>query len=83
MKTELWAVSLCVALMFGWCALPGSAKAANGLQPQGGDVEVHDFAFQDGERLPLLRLDYTALGTPITAAIIAAVQQLTDEDPDY
>jgi homoserine O-acetyltransferase len=27
-------------------------------------VEVHDFAFQDGKRLPLLRLHYTALGTP-------------------
>lgn len=27
-------------------------------------MEVHDFAFQDGERLPLLRLHYTALGTP-------------------
>jgi homoserine O-acetyltransferase/O-succinyltransferase len=64
MKTEQWAVSLCVALMFGWCALPGSARAVNGLRPQEGDVEVHDFAFQDGERLPLLRLHYTALGTP-------------------
>jgi len=64
MKIEQWVVSLCVALMFGWGALPGSARAADGLRPQEGDVEVHDFAFQDGERLPLLRLHYTALGTP-------------------
>jgi hypothetical protein len=27
-------------------------------------VEVRNFTFQDGERLPLLRLHYTALGTP-------------------
>ena len=63
-KTERWAVSLLVASMLGWCVLPGSAKAADGLQPQEGNVEVHDFTFQDGERLPLLRLHYTGLGTP-------------------
>ena len=58
------AVSLYVALVFGWCALPGAAGAASGPQPHEGDVEVHDFTFQDGERLPLLKLHYTALGTP-------------------
>jgi homoserine O-acetyltransferase/O-succinyltransferase len=51
-------------LAFGWCALPSAAGGASGPQPQEGDVEVHDFTFQDGERLPLLKLHYTALGTP-------------------
>jgi homoserine O-acetyltransferase len=62
-KTERWAVSLFVGLMFSWCALSRSLSAADGMQPQEGDVEVRDFTFQDGERLPLLRLHYTALGT--------------------
>src|SRR5690349_13644847 len=53
-----------VALVFGLWALPGTAGAAGGPQPQEGDVEVHDFTFQDGEHLPLLKLHYTALGTP-------------------
>lgn len=34
------------------------------MEQADGDVDVHDFAFQNGERLPLLRLHYTALGTP-------------------
>ena len=63
-NTERWAVSLFVGLMFSCCALPRFVSAADGLHPQEGDVEVHDFTFQDGERLPLLRLHYTALGAP-------------------
>ena len=43
---------------------PEPARAADELQPQEGDLEVRRFIFQDGERLPLLRLHYTALGTP-------------------
>ncbi|MGB8842255.1 MAG: alpha/beta fold hydrolase [Aliidongia sp.] len=45
------------------CLLPPGARAAEELQPQEGDVELHDFAFQDGERLPALRLHYLTLGT--------------------
>jgi homoserine O-acetyltransferase/O-succinyltransferase len=63
MKAEQRAIFLFVALVFGsW--LPEPASAADELQPQEGDVEVRNFTFQDGERLPLLRLHYTALGTP-------------------
>jgi homoserine O-acetyltransferase/O-succinyltransferase len=58
------AVFLSAALVLGWCALPGAAGAATGPQPQEGNVEVRDFTFQDGERLPLLKLHYTAVGTP-------------------
>jgi homoserine O-acetyltransferase/O-succinyltransferase len=64
MKAEQRAIFLFVALMFGSWPLPESARAADELQLQEGDVEVRNFAFQDGEHLPLLRLHYTALGTP-------------------
>jgi homoserine O-acetyltransferase len=37
---------------------------AMAMEQAEGDVDVHDFAFQNGERLPLLRLHYTVLGTP-------------------
>ena len=40
------------------------APAPMAMEQAEGDVDVHDFAFQNGERLPLLRLHYTALGTP-------------------
>lgn len=39
------------------------APAPMAMEQAEGDVDVHDFAFQNGERLPLLRLHYTALGT--------------------
>ena len=34
------------------------------LRLQEGDVELRDFAFQNGQRLPVLKLHYTALGAP-------------------
>lgn len=40
------------------------APAPMAMEQAEGDVDVHDFAFQNGERLPLLRLHYTVLGTP-------------------
>jgi homoserine O-acetyltransferase len=40
------------------------APAPDVVQRSEGDAEVHDFAFRDGERLPVLKLHYTALGTP-------------------
>lgn len=40
------------------------APAPLAMQQSEGDVDVRDFAFRSGERLPLLRLHYTALGTP-------------------
>ena len=64
MKAEQRAIFLFVALVFGSWLLPEPARAADELRPQEGDVEVRNFTFQDGERLPLLRLHYTALGTP-------------------
>jgi len=64
MKAGQRAIFLFVALVFGSWLLPEPAGAADELQPQEGDVEVRNFTFQDGERLPLLRLHYTALGTP-------------------
>jgi homoserine O-acetyltransferase len=64
MKAEQQAVFLFISLVSGLWLLPQPARAADDLQPQEGDVEVRNFTFQDGERLPLLRLHYTALGTP-------------------
>ena len=64
MKAEKRAIFLFVALVFGQWLLPEPARAADEQQPQEGDVEVRNFTFHDGERLPLLRLHYTALGTP-------------------
>jgi hypothetical protein len=64
MKAGQRAIFLFVALVFGSWLLPEPAGAADELQPQEGDVEVSNFTFQDGERLPVLRLHYTALGTP-------------------
>ncbi|HVJ53766.1 MAG TPA: alpha/beta fold hydrolase [Aliidongia sp.] len=54
-----WMAALLLALVLA----PG-ARAADGPPQSEGDVEVRDFAFQDGERLPVLKLHYTALGTP-------------------
>jgi homoserine O-acetyltransferase len=51
-------------LILGLLVYPIAANAAGELQPQEGDVELHDFAFRDGERLPLLKLHYSTLGTP-------------------
>jgi hypothetical protein len=64
MKAEQRAVFLFISLVFGLSLLPEPAKAVDELQPQDGDVEVRNFTFRDGEHLPLLRLHYTALGTP-------------------
>lgn len=64
MKAEKRAIFLFVALVFGQWLLPEPARAADEQQPQEGAVEVRNFTFQDGERLPLLRLHYTALGIP-------------------
>lgn len=67
---------MAVALMLGTLALSATAAppaaaptapvapAPEATQQTEGDIEVRDFAFRDGERLPLLRLHYTALGTP-------------------
>jgi len=64
------------ALMLGMLALPALAAppaaaptalvapAPLAMQRSEGDVDVRDFAFRDGERPPLLRRHYTALGTP-------------------
>jgi homoserine O-acetyltransferase len=52
-----WFLALCL------CLLPLGARAADEFQPQEGDVELHDFALQDGERLPVLRLHYLTLGS--------------------
>ncbi|HEX6535613.1 MAG TPA: alpha/beta fold hydrolase [Gemmatimonadaceae bacterium] len=43
-------------------ALPVAARAARAQRE--GDFVVHDFRFDDGERLPELRLHYLTLGTP-------------------
>jgi homoserine O-acetyltransferase/O-succinyltransferase len=51
-------------MLLGLLTLSSEVRAANDLQPHDGDVEVRDFTFQDGERLPLLTLHYTTLGTP-------------------
>ncbi len=60
-KRRAWAALAALAL--GMLVLP--AVAAPDALPQGeGDVELRDFAFRDGERLPVLKLHYTALGTP-------------------
>src|SRR6202050_2918867 len=64
MKAEKRSSVLLVTLVFGQWLLPEPARAADEQQPQEGAVEVRNFTFQDGERLPLLRLHYTALGTP-------------------
>jgi homoserine O-acetyltransferase/O-succinyltransferase len=52
------------AMLLGLLTLSAEARIANDLQRHDGDIEVRDFAFQDGERLPLLTLHYTTLGTP-------------------
>jgi hypothetical protein len=52
------------ALVAGTLLLPVFAYGANEFQSHEGDIEVHDFAFRDGEHLPLLRLHHTTLGTP-------------------
>jgi homoserine O-acetyltransferase len=51
-------------MLLGFPMLSAEVRAADDLQLQEGDVEVHDFAFQNGERLPRLTLHYTTLGTP-------------------
>ena len=76
MKAEQRAVFLFISLVFGLWLLPEPARAADELQPQEGDVEVRNFTFQDGERLPLLRLHYTALADREQDA----EQDLADED---
>ena len=65
-----------VALSLGMLALqaeaapPAAAPTApvapgpEALPQSEGDVELRDFAFRNGERLPVLKLHYTALGTP-------------------
>jgi homoserine O-acetyltransferase len=40
------------------------AQAAEMQHPREGDVELHDFVFQNGTRLTTLKLHYTTLGTP-------------------
>src|SRR5580658_9726208 len=62
MKAEQRAIFLFVALAFGSWLPPEPARAADELQPQEGDVEVRNFTFQDGGRLPLLRRDRLATG---------------------
>ena len=64
MKAGQRAIFLFVALVFGSWPLPEPARGADELQPHESDVEVRNFTFQDGERLALLKLHYTALGTP-------------------
>jgi homoserine O-acetyltransferase len=53
-----------VALMAVALLTPSLAHAADETQPHEADVEVHDFTLQDGQRLPILKLHYTTLGTP-------------------
>ena len=50
------------ALLCGLMALPIMAWGQDVPQPREGDVEVRDFALQSGERIPVLKLHYTALG---------------------
>ncbi|MDR3536866.1 MAG: alpha/beta fold hydrolase [Acetobacteraceae bacterium] len=50
-------------LVSGLLLLPAASWAHDALQPQDGDVELHDFALQSGEHIPLLKLHYTTLGT--------------------
>jgi hypothetical protein len=64
MKAEQRTVFLFVTLVFGLWLRSEPTRAADELEPQQGDVEVRNFTLQDGQRLPLLRLHYTALGTP-------------------
>jgi homoserine O-acetyltransferase len=55
-----WVAALVVSLFL----LIGAAPADNKLEVQEGDVELHDFVFQSGERLPVLNLHYAAIGSP-------------------
>jgi homoserine O-acetyltransferase len=52
------------ALMAVALLTPSLAHGADEPQPQEADVEVHDFTLQEGQRLPILKLHYTTLGTP-------------------
>ncbi len=52
------------ALVAGTLLSPIFAYGADELQSQEGDLEVHDFTFQDGQHLPVLKLHHTTLGTP-------------------
>ena len=45
-------------------AVPAIA-AEQAFSPQGGDVSLRDFAFADGENLPVLGLHYLTLGMPV------------------
>jgi hypothetical protein len=87
MKAEQRAIFLFAALVFSSWLPSEPARAADELQPQEGDVEVRNFTFQDGERLPLLRLRYTTLGTPKRDGRVAAArnyqhwQELPDAHP--
>lgn len=44
--------------------LPTLVRGADEVRPREGNIEVHDFRFQDGQRLAILRLHYSELGTP-------------------
>jgi homoserine O-acetyltransferase/O-succinyltransferase len=59
-----WIAALALCLLLS----PPAARAEGDWQPQEGDVELHDFAFQNGEHLALLRLHYLTLGTPLRDA---------------
>ena len=61
MTNNNWKVA---ALVAGTLLLPIFAYGADEFQSQEGDIEVRDFAFQDGQHLPVLKLHHTTLGTP-------------------
>ncbi|MBN3785871.1 alpha/beta fold hydrolase [Burkholderia sp. Ac-20353] len=67
MATTLTALRIVAAAIF--LAAFGNSIAANapsqpGLIQQEGDITVRDFHFQNGDKLPEVRLHYTTLGTP-------------------
>ena len=50
-------------LLSGLLGLPTTVWAQDALQSHDGDVVVRDFALQNGEHIPVLKLHYTTLGT--------------------
>jgi homoserine O-acetyltransferase len=52
-----------IALATAWAA-PAAAEVDYGAQQTQGDAVLKDFAFADGEKLPLLKIHYATLGTP-------------------
>jgi homoserine O-acetyltransferase/O-succinyltransferase len=61
LRRALKTTAIVVATIF---AASASADALTYPDQKEGDFIVHDFEFQNGETLPLIRLHYTTLGTP-------------------